>query len=360
LEENSTSIVDLRAKIDSIDSKILALINERMHLVKEIAEHKRRDGKAIYIPEREKAIIERLIAENGGLLDKSSIEAIFLEIFAISRNYELPQRVALLGPQGSFTHQAAETKFGPTANYLYLDNIKSVFEAVQTKRSTFGVVPIENNQQGTVHETILALSQFDLKIIAEVSIAVHFSLASTEDDLNSIRAIYSKDIAFRQCENFIRDTFANREIRKIPVESTSKAAKLAKQDNHAAAICSHIAARTAELPILFNNIEDSHLNKTRFLVLSDENCNQSSGTDKTTLLAKLGDHPGALASFLADFHTKQINLTKIESLPARRGSSFSYWFYIELKGHEKESAIAEVLERHGNEVKSLGSYTSEA
>jgi chorismate mutase/prephenate dehydratase len=329
-----------------------------MSLVQDIGKAKLKSGTPIYRPEREKEIIDRLVELNTGLLTSPAISAIFHEIFAISRNSELPERVAFLGPEGSFTHQAAEMRFGPTSEYLELASIRAVFKSVQTRRSRFGIVPMENNQQGSVHETIALLANSEVKIVAEVSMPIHFCFASKEHRIDKISKIYSKDIAFRQCEKFLNDTFSDQTIELVPVDSTSRAARMARNEKNAAAICSHIAARLAEFPILFENIEDSKDNTTRFLILSDHFENNISGNDKTSILAKLGDHPGALADFLMDFHTSNINLTKIESMPAKKGHSFSYWFFIDFEGHHSEPTIAEVLQKHEKEITVLGSYVN--
>ena len=141
---------ELRKKIDEIDNRLIRILNERMEIIREVGKIKRSNKTAIYRPERERSIIERLYKNHNGLLTQSAIEAIFMEIFAISRNFELPELVAYLGPEGSFTHQAAESRFGAMSQYLALESITAVFEAVDTGRSRFGVVPLENNQEGVV------------------------------------------------------------------------------------------------------------------------------------------------------------------------------------------------------------------
>jgi len=128
---------ELRKDIDNIDNHLLGLLADRMGLVKKIGDLKKKHNAIIYRPEREKSILDRLEAislEKGFLLNRTMIDAIFMEIFAASRNFELPERVGYLGPEGSFTHQAAESRFGIMSDYLPLNSIRAVFEAVNTER----------------------------------------------------------------------------------------------------------------------------------------------------------------------------------------------------------------------------------
>lgn len=344
----------LRKNIDDIDDQIISLLNQRMAHVKSIGDLKRVKREVIYRPEREKAILERLYVQEG-LLTRKAIDAIFLEIFAVSRNLELPEKIAFLGPVGSFTHQAAESRFGAMSEYLSFGSIKSVFQAVDTGKTRFGVVPIENNQEGIVSETLDLLESLDLKIAAEVPMAIHFSFATINEEVKNIKKIYSKDIAFRQCKTFIDDMYGE-DIALVAVESTSKAAKLAAQEEDSAAICSHIAAKSSSLPILFENIEDSENNQTRFILISKGFLNQKGKVDKTTILAKLSNQPGALANFLQEFHKENINLTKIESRPAKRHKTFKYWFLIDFEGHFDDEPVKLILEKYKNNIKLLGSY----
>jgi chorismate mutase / prephenate dehydratase len=352
----------LRDQIDALDDQLLAMMNQRMNLVRHVGELKRATNAIIYRPERERQIIDRLTAQNPGPLNRAAIEAIFLEVFAVARNMELPERVAFLGPDGSFTHQAAESRFGGLSAYTALPTIRSVFESVETGRARFGVVPIENNQEGVVNETIDLLYEKDLTIAAEAQIPVHFTFATQTENLADITHIYSKDIAFRQCSKFLNDTFDGMKAELVPVESTSKAAKLAAQNPNSAAICSEIAAKLFSVPVLFANIEDSALNRTRFLILAKDFANQPCGHDKTTLIARLPntESPGVLAQFLQEFDRRSINLTKIESRPLRDGATFRYWFLLECEGHANEPALQEILNHHAADVKWLGSYVNMA
>ncbi|WP_025763961.1 prephenate dehydratase [Dyadobacter tibetensis] len=351
-------LLALRNKIDDLDNQLLQLLNERMEVVRQVGELKRSSNAIIYRPEREKQILDRLEKNNSGLLSRAAIDAIFFEIFAVSRNLELPERVAYLGPEGSFTHQAAEGRFGAMSEYLVLPTIHSVFESVETGRAKFGVVPIENNQEGIVVETVDYLREKNLTIVAEVLLPINFSFVSQSDSLKDIKRIYSKDIAFRQCGKFIKEYLDEEQVEIIPVDSTSRAAKLAAKEPDAAAICSSISARIFGVPMLYENIEDSDQNKTRFLILAKDIVNAKSEEDKTTIIANLPNtnRPGILYDFLKDFNDKGINLTKIESRPVRGEANFRAWFLVEFLGHIEDPSVQEIMHKYGTHLKWLGSY----
>ena len=344
---------DLRKEIDGIDDTLLKLYNERMELVHKVGEVKNTTGAPIYRPEREQAILNRLKNQNDGKLTDVAIDALFLEMFAVARNLELPEAIAFLGPEASFTHQAAESKFGALSTYFPISTIKGVFREVASGKAKFGVIPIENSSNGIVSDTISCLNDFNLKIIAEVVIEIHHVFASTSDKIKDIQKIYSKDIAFGQCEDFLGD-FAFDEIEQIPVESTAKAAKLAVTEPNSAAICSAVAAKINNLPVLFENIEDNQNNRTRFFIVSDFD-NAPSGNDKTSLLVKLANTPGALVEFLNDFEKREINLTKIKSHIVGGVSVF----FIEFNGHQKDPKIKAIIDKHRENIKVLGSFVKE-
>ena len=353
------NLQECRVKIDEIDDALLDLLNERMKIVARVGEIKHNAGSAIYRPEREKEIIQRLSNKNihdNGMLNDAAIEAIYLEIFAVARNLELPERIAYLGPEGSFTHQAAESRFGAMSSYLSLNSIESVFKTIEAKRAKFGVVPIENSRDGVVGETLDLLAKSSIKIVSELYMPIHMAFASKAKELSDIKRIYSKDKGFGQCREFLQEHELSH-IEQIPVESTAKAAILASADNEAAAICSHIAAKLYGVPTMFENVEDTMDNTTRFVILSDFK-NGISQDDKTSVLVKLKDplKAGALVHFLHDFDKEKINLSKIESRPSKEKNKMGYWFFIDFFGHIDDEAVQRVISKHIKEVTWLGSY----
>ena len=353
------TLEECREIIDALDNEVIGLLNRRMKVVQRVGEIKHQNNGAVYRPEREKAIIDRLDTlsiTSGGVLNRQAIEAIFLEIFAVARNLELPEKIAYLGPEGSFTHQAAESRFGAMSDYLSLGSIDAVFKTLEASRAKFGVVPIENSRDGVVGETLDLLGKSSVKIVAELYMPIHMAFASKAEKLHHINKIYSKDKGFGQCREFLLEHGLDK-IEHIPVESTAKAAVLASKDPEAAAICSHIAAKLYGIPTLFENIEDAHNNATRFFILSDFK-NAPSGEDKTSILVRLKDaqKSGALFHFLEDFNNAEISLSKIESRPARDNDGFGYLFFIDFFGHIDEEKVKEVVYKHTEEVIWLGSY----
>ena len=345
---------ELRNQIDDIDTKLLTLLNKRMEIVRKVGEFKNNTDAPIYRPEREKQIIERLsklsVSQNG-LLKKDDIEAIFLEIFSTSRNLERTERVAFLGPLGTFTHQAAESRFGATGKYLPLLNIASVFKSVAFKECKYGVIPIENNTEGIVGVTLDSLRKYDVKIVNEIYMDIHHSFASLCENIPKIKRIYSHPQAYNQCKIFLEEHNLI-DVEFIPTESTAKAAEMAKNDKESGAICSHIASKLYNVPLIFAKIEDNSANKTRFIVISDYKTDKS-GNDKTSIIAKTSHKTGALFELLKEFKEKEINLTKIESRPLK-DDSFHSLFYIDFEGHIDDENIQTIINK--NDITWLGSY----
>ena len=355
-KSTEAKLAPLRAQIDELDNKILGLLDKRMKIVRDIGTVKVKEKAFIYHPKREREIVERLTNLNPKFITPSAINAIYSEIFATSRHLELPERVAYLGPTGSFTHQVAMSRFGKVSEYISATNIESIFKLVENKSVKYGVIPIENNSNGIVGESLDFLSKYDVKIIAEASLAIHHSLASNEKLLSNIKKIYSKDVAFGQCREFLKN-YSLQNVELIPLDSTAKAAKVAAGEKNSAAICSKVAADSLGLPIMFENIQDSNENITRFFIISDFKLGVS-GNDKTSFCAFINnsDKPGTLANLLNDFSKANINLVKLESRPLRHNKGFSFWFYMELEGHIDDSHIAEIFAEKGERLKWLGSY----
>jgi len=349
------SLKELRQELDKIDAKILKLLMERLEVVREVGELKNREGSPIFRPGREREQIERLYKlsiQQGWNFKREEIEAIYSEIISVSRNRERRERVAFLGPEGSYTHQAAVKQFGLTTRYLPLNSNDAVFQGVATGEAKYGVVPIENNTYGQVGLTLDNLLKYQISIIGEICINVHHSFASITDEIGKIRRIYSHPQAYHQCIKFL-ETHNLLDAEFVPTDSTSAAAKLARKDSESGAICSKIAAKIYNLPLLFEKIEDNKANKTRFIILSDY-LSPKSEQNKTSVIAVTYNRPGALVELLMKFKEREINLLKIESRPVKDSGFEKTTFYLEFEGHATDNHIADILEQE--QMKLLGSY----
>ncbi|PLY02880.1 MAG: prephenate dehydratase [Desulfuromonas sp.] len=347
----------LRRKIDEIDSTILGLLNERADVVIEVGKIKEGASGDFYVPSREQAIYQRLTDENTGPFPNDGIRRVFREIISASLNLEQPMKVAFLGPQATFTHVAAMQQFGFSAQLVPQKSISAVFEDVERGRADYGVVPVENSTEGVVSHTLDMFIDSDLKINAEVLLAVSHDLLSRTGDMGAIKRIVSHPQALAQCRSWLEENLPD--VPLVDVSSTGLAAQMVADDDSTAAIASESAANLYGLKVVKKKIEDNPNNFTRFLVIGRKNPDQS-GDDKTSLMFRIKDEPGILYRMLEPFSKRNINLAKIESRPLKK-KAWEYIFFLDLEGHIADAIISDAVEDLGQYcefVKVLGSYQS--
>ncbi|MBI4683953.1 MAG: prephenate dehydratase [Nitrospirae bacterium] len=346
---------NFRKKIDKIDDDILEILNKRAQYVLEVGNIKRRKKVKFYKPEREKKILERLATNNDGPFPNDALKSIYREILSASLALEEPLRVSCLGPLATFTHLAALRHFGSSASFVPVDSIKAVFDNVETGKAEYGVVPIENSNEGVVSYTLDMFMDSDLKVNAEIILEISHNLLSRQTDKSRIKKIYSHPQALAQCRGWLESNMPG--IPVVDATSTAKASELAAKDKGAAAIASELAARMYDLNIIERNIEDSRHNITRFLVISKESPPKT-GNDKTSIMFSVKDRPGALYDILTPFKRANINLTKIESRPSKR-KAWEYIFFVDMEGHVGDKKVMKAIDsmREGCLfLKILGSY----
>jgi chorismate mutase/prephenate dehydratase len=330
------------------------LLNERARVVVEIGKLKNKTAKPVYSPDREKEVLARIVEANEGPLPDKCLAAIWRELMSGSFVLERPLRIAYLGPGGSFSHTAAMLKFGQSVEYESLTDITSIFDEVSKGHCDLGLAPVENTMGGGVIETLDALVDSNVKVCAEVLMAIHHNLMSN-CTLDEIEKIYSKPEVFAQCRNWLSATF--KDAQTIPVASTARAAQLAAEEPMTAAIGSSVAAELYGLRIICENIEDTTNNVTRFLIISKEDA-RPTGEDKTAILFSTAHKAGALADVLDVFKRFGINLTNIESRPSRK-RQWEYYFFVDFLGHRTEKHIQEGMEesrKHCLQLSILGSF----
>jgi chorismate mutase/prephenate dehydratase len=348
------SLEDLRKRIDEIDKQLVQLLNERARVVVEIGKLKNKAEKPVYSPDREKEVLAKVTQVNKGPLPDKTLVAIWRELMSGSFALEKPLRIGYLGPGGSFSHTAAMLKFGQSVEYEPLPDIISIFEEVSKGHCDLGVVPIENTTGGGVIETLDAFIDSDVKVCAEVLMAIHHNLMA-KCQLTDIKRIYSKPEVFAQCRNWLSATL--KDAQTIPVASTAKAAQMAAAEPSAAAIGSKVAAELYGLKIVCENIEDIANNITRFLVISREDA-KPTGEDKTAILFSTAHKAGALADVLDVFKRYDINLTNIESRPSKK-RQWEYYFFMDFVGHRTDENVRKGLEearKHCLQLSILGSF----
>jgi chorismate mutase/prephenate dehydratase len=348
------SLDDLRKRIDEIDRKLVELLNERAGVVIEIGKLKSQTGSPVYAPDREKEVFERVTEANKGPLPDKCLQAIWRELMSGSFVLERPLRVGYLGPGGSFSHTAAILKFGQSADYEPLADIRSIFDEVSKGHCDLGIVPIENTLGGGVVETLDALIDSNVKVCSEILMAVHHNLLAN-CSLDQIEKIYSKPEVFTQCRNWLAATF--KEAKTVAEPSTAKAAQRAAKEPRSAAIGSAIAAELYGLKIVCENIEDTPNNITRFFAVGRED-SKPTGEDKTAVTFSTAHKAGALVDVLEVFKKYDINLTNIESRPSKK-RQWEYYFFVDFLGHRSDEKVQKALDearKHCLQLSVLGSF----
>jgi chorismate mutase/prephenate dehydratase len=344
----------LRKEIDSIDEKIIKLLNLRARVTQDIAKIKHKSGISIYSPDREREVLKRIVRVNKGPLNYNALEAVYREIMSAALSLEKNLRIGYMGPQASFSHLAALKRFGSQVEYVACDGISDVFLEVERGSADYGVVPIENSIEGAVTHTLDMLVDSDLKICAQIILDVSHNLLSNGPK-NKIKRVYSNPQVFGQCRIWLQENLAGAEL--IEVSSTTRAAQIAAKEKNSACIASILAGKVYKLKVQAPDIEDSPHNITRFFVIGKTDVAKTS-SDKTSILFSIKDRVGALHDMLMPFKTNRINLTKIESRPSKK-KAWDYYFFVDLAGHKNEPRVKRALlelESKCKFLKILGSY----
>lgn len=360
MTEQEKALRVLRDKIDTIDQEIQILLNKRAECAQEVAEVKESfEGKqdaVFYRPEREAQVLRRVMERNQGPLPAKEVARLFREIMSVCLALEKPMRVAFLGPEGTFTQQAAFKHFGHSAVSAPMNVLDDVFREVEAGAANYGVVPIENSTEGMATHTLDLFRRHNVQICGELELRIHQHLLVAKDEVSTpITKIYAHQESFAQCRSWLEGHYPD--VEHIVVSSNAEGAKRVASESGAAAIAGDMAQDLYDLDTVERNIEDLPDNTTRFLVLGKQEVGPS-GDDKTSLLLAAHNKPGALYSLLEPFHRHGISLTRIETRPAGQGG-WSYLFYIDFEGHSDDAGVQQViaeLEQHSTELKLLGSY----
>lgn len=350
-------LAELRMQIDAIDAQLLQLMNQRATCALEVAKTKLATGEqgSFYRPDREALVLRRIQELNTGPLANATVGRFFREIMSACLALEKPLEVAFLGPEGTFTQQAAFKHFGHAVTTMPAATIADIFNMVETEQCQFGVVPVENSTEGVINHTLDRFLSSPLKICGEVEVRIHHNLMTTQEALAGIKEVFSHQQSLAQCRLWLDQHLPA--ATRTAVNSNAEAAKIAAITPNSAAIAGQAAAELYGLTILHPNIEDQSDNTTRFIVIGRQTP-ISTGKDKTTLVISTGNQPGALHKVLAPFAEYGISMLHIESRPSRQGL-WDYVFFIDIEGHCEDPKVADalaILKHNVNMLNILGSY----
>ncbi len=345
-----------RVRIDAIDDELLHLISERATNAAAIGGLKRG---AIYRPEREAQILNRLRAQNPGPLSGDTVARLFREIMSACLALEQPLQIAYLGPEGTFSQAAAIKHFGQAAKTVSCSSIDEIFHCLDVDGVAYGVVPVENSSGGAVGVTLDLLVQSPLQICGEVNLRVNQCLLRKQNHLDAVRRLYSHAQSLVQCREWLNAHLPG--VERVSVVSNTEAARLAAEDADSAAIASDLAGERYGLHTVARNIEDRSNNTTRFLVMGASDA-APSGRDKTSLVMSAKNCPGSVYSLLEPLARHLVSMTRLESRPSRTGL-WEYVFFIDIEGHRQDEKVARALaelKEKSSFLRILGSYPAAA
>lgn len=337
------SLAQLRTEIDAVDQELLTLLNRRAGLAHEVGEIKKVEGSPVYRPEREAQVILGLQGANPGPLKPANIATIWREIMSACRALEAPQRVAYLGPAGTFSEQAAVTFFGASIEHVACTSFDEVFHAAAAGTADFGVVPVENSTEGVVTRSLDLLLQSPLHIVGEISLLVRHHLLRQSASLEGIEAVLAHPQALAQCQGWLSKHLPHAERRAV--SSNAEGARLATTNPAWAGIASERAGTEFGLHLAAHAIQDDAFNRTRFAVVclpQTLQAPQASGRDCVSLVVSVPNKPGAVHDILVPLKQHGVSMTRFESRPARSGQ-WEYFFYIDIQGHPSQPHVEAAL-----------------
>lgn len=337
------TLSELRTGIDQVDRELLLLLNRRAALANEVGELKRAEGSAVFRPEREAQVIASLQDANPGPLKASNIAHIWREVMSACRALEAPQRVAYLGPAGTFSEEAAVGFFGSSIEHVPCASIDEVFRSTAAGTAEYGVVPVENSTEGVVARSLDLFLQTPLHIVGETSLLVRHNILRKVNSLEGIEAVLAHPQALAQCQGWLNEHLPEAERRAV--SSNAEGARLAAENEKWVGIASERAASAFGLHVAAHAIQDDAYNRTRFAVVCLPQtlaAPEASGRDCISLIVSVPNRPGAVHDILGPLKQHGVSMTRFESRPARSGQ-WEYYFYIDLQGHPSQPHVAAAL-----------------
>ncbi len=338
------SLADLRVQIDQLDAQLLTLLNQRAHLAESVGDIKRAEGSPFFRPDRVAQVLEKIQANNPGPLKNQHVASIWREIMSACLALEAPQRVAVLGPVGTFCEQAAIEFFGSAAELIYCNNFDEVFHATSAGTAQYGVVGVENSTEGAVARSLDLFLRTPVHVIGEVSLLVRHNLLRQSASLDGIEVVLAHPQALGQCQEWLSQHLPHAERRAV--SSNAEGARLAATNTAWAGLASERAASEFGLHVVAHAIQDEAYNRTRFAIITLPQTlatPPASGKDCTSLVVSVPNKPGAVHDLLMPLKDNGVSMTRFESRPAKSGQ-WEYYFYIDLDGHISQPNVAKALQ----------------
>jgi chorismate mutase/prephenate dehydratase len=350
----------LRDRIDALDGEILKLLCERARAAQAVGEvkHAAHAEGPVLRPERESQVIRALQQNNPGPFPNDAVASVWTEIISACRGLERGLTVAYLGPQGSFSEQAALAHFGHSVQKLPCASFDEVFRSVQSGQADVGMVPVENSTEGAVNRTLDLLLNTRVKVQGERSIVIRHNLMTLSGTMDGVTSVLAHPQALAQCQQWLAQHHP--ELSQVAASSNAEAARLAADDPSLAAIAGESAAHAWNLTVVSTGIQDDPHNRTRFLAIGDIEP-LPTGNDKTSLIMALPNRAGAVYDMLKPLAENDVSMSRFESRPARTGQ-WEYYFYVDVLGHRSDPGVARAFETLLSQVaffKVLGSYPAQ-
>jgi len=342
-DKATDGLAGLREQIDALDRQLLGMLNQRAHLAEKVGDIKRAEGSPFFRPDRVAQVLEKIQQLNPGPLKNTHVAAIWREIMSACLALEAPQRVAVLGPIGTFCEQAAVEYFGSAVELIYCNNFDEVFHATAAGTAQYGVVGVENSTEGAVARSLDLFLRTPVHVVGEVSLLVRHNLLRQTPTLQDIEVVLAHPQALGQCQNWLTQHLPNAERRAV--SSNAEGARLAATNPTWAALASERAASQFGLHIVHHAIQDEAYNRTRFAVIALPQTlatPPASGRDCTSLVVSVANKPGAVHDLLVPLKQNGVSMTRFESRPAKSGQ-WEYFFYIDLDGHISQPHVAKAL-----------------
>jgi chorismate mutase/prephenate dehydratase len=337
------TLADLRVQIDQLDGQLLAMLNQRAHLAEAVGDIKRAEGSPFFRPDRVAQVLEKIQSNNPGPLKNQHVAAIWREIMSACLALEAPQRVAVLGPVGTFCEQAAIEFFGSAAELIYCNNFDEVFHATSAGTAQYGVVGVENSSEGAVARSLDLFLRTPVHVIGEVSLLARHNLLRQSASMDGIEVVLAHPQALGQCQEWLTKHLPHAERRAV--SSNAEGARLAASNPSWAGLASERAASEFGLHVVAHAIQDDAYNRTRFAIISLPQTlatPPASGKDCTSLVVSVPNKPGAVHDLLMPLKNNGVSMTRFESRPAKSGQ-WEYYFYIDLDGHISQPHVAKAL-----------------